>query len=433
LTAISPQDQKILEQAFAKNPRPSKVVRQEIVRRVSLGEKEVQIWFQNRRQNSRKKAISQASSSDGPSSPALESADPVPEKSGAISTCDAVKASSMGLPDSPQTGLSNSQSSNLSFSSQQSSTSGYLANRRITTAPAEEDVQPALSLPAMKARTHVRSGSYLRLSMTDDGKAKVVDRGAPTPSPSPEKQPAPFQGRRRPAEEPRPAISLGRGMRASAAGRSRDSRTWEFWCDVDARNSLIERADQEASGSAAEAIGLIRSSSSRCGALKLNTRRMNSPASAVLHAKGAEPSRMSKAKLKRASTSPVVATAKGKDGKRDFTDEDFEHLNSESDKENRSPRKGAGSRPRGTRPQSSAARRGARVLGENARGQAAGASPAPSRRAARPAAAAAPSTPPIHVDAEVSAFMASGCSAASMPEELDCVQSLLSLSQGNWD
>jgi len=403
---------------------------------VTLGEKEVQIWFQNRRQNSRKKAISQASSadaSDGSSTPALDTA---LEQHGSTPTSDSVKTPSVDGPESSQSDLSNSQSSHLSFSSQQSSASGYLANRRITTAPAEDDVhQPAICLPGMKGRSHVRSGSYLRLSMTDDGKAKVVDRN--NPSPSPEKQPAPFQGsaglrRRCTTDEPRRSIDLGRNVRASTAGRSRDSRTWEFWCDSDARNSLIERADQEASGSAAEAIGLIRSSSNRTNALKLNKSRMNSPAAAVLHAKGAEPSMMHKAKLKRASTSPATAPSGKKAGAPDYTPEDFEHLNSESDKENYDPRKGGAPRPRGARrAQPSAAQRGARALGENKRDQI-GATTKPSpRRAARPA--VGPSTPPVHVDAEVSAFMAGGCSAASMPEELDCVQSLLSLSQGNWE
>jgi hypothetical protein len=431
---------------------------------VTLGEKEVQIWFQNRRQNSRKKAklsISQASSStdasDSSSLPALEHPDIPPtsvsgiEKNDSPITSDSLNIQSTGCPESSQSDLSSSQSSHLSFSSQQSSTSGYLANRRITTSPAEEVIhQPAICLPGMKGRSHVRSGSYLRLSMTDDGKAKVVDRGIPSPSPSPEKQLTPLPGgaslRRRyttagTTDEPKQSIDgLGRNMRAPAVGRSRDSRTWEFWCDSDARNSLIERAEQEASGSAAEAIGLIRSSSNR-KALKFNMRKMNASPAAVLHAKGAEPSKMHKAKLKRSSThsgaaviSPNAASSgkdnTGKKGTKEYTAEDFEHLNSESDKENFDPRKGGG-RPR-VRRAATVPPRDVHVLGESTKGPAAGAS-IPPRRAARPA--AGQSTPPVHVDAEVSAFMAGGCSAtaSSMPEELDCVQSLLSLSQGNWD
>ncbi|KAK4160943.1 pah4 homeobox protein encoded by the pah4 protein [Cladorrhinum sp. PSN259] len=50
------KDKSILEAAYNANPKPDKAARLEIVRRVSLNEKEVQIWFQNRRQNDRRKA-----------------------------------------------------------------------------------------------------------------------------------------------------------------------------------------------------------------------------------------------------------------------------------------------------------------------------------------------------------------------------------------
>ncbi|KAG6005137.1 hypothetical protein E4U21_000391 [Claviceps maximensis] len=50
------KDKIILENAYRSNPKPDKQARQEIVDRVSLNEKEVQIWFQNRRQNDRRKS-----------------------------------------------------------------------------------------------------------------------------------------------------------------------------------------------------------------------------------------------------------------------------------------------------------------------------------------------------------------------------------------
>ncbi|OAA49359.1 homeobox transcription factor [Metarhizium rileyi] len=56
------KDKMILEEAYRSNPKPDKQARQEIVDRVSLNEKEVQacpqsiIWFQNRRQNDRRKS-----------------------------------------------------------------------------------------------------------------------------------------------------------------------------------------------------------------------------------------------------------------------------------------------------------------------------------------------------------------------------------------
>ncbi|KAF4988459.1 hypothetical protein FDECE_15051 [Fusarium decemcellulare] len=50
------KDKMILEEAYSNNPKPDKQARLEIVQRVSLNEKEVQIWFQNRRQNDRRKS-----------------------------------------------------------------------------------------------------------------------------------------------------------------------------------------------------------------------------------------------------------------------------------------------------------------------------------------------------------------------------------------
>ncbi|CCC10412.1 hypothetical protein SMACR_02983 [Sordaria macrospora] len=50
------KDKAILEGAYNANPKPDKAARQDIVNRVSLNEKEVQIWFQNRRQNDRRKS-----------------------------------------------------------------------------------------------------------------------------------------------------------------------------------------------------------------------------------------------------------------------------------------------------------------------------------------------------------------------------------------
>ncbi|KAF5515195.1 MBF complex negative regulatory component yox1 [Colletotrichum siamense] len=50
------KDKSILENAYLANPKPDKAARLDIVKRVSLNEKEVQIWFQNRRQNDRRKS-----------------------------------------------------------------------------------------------------------------------------------------------------------------------------------------------------------------------------------------------------------------------------------------------------------------------------------------------------------------------------------------
>ncbi|TLS26025.1 hypothetical protein PpBr36_07729 [Pyricularia pennisetigena] len=50
------KDRAVLEDAYSKNSKPDKNARLDIVNRVSLNEKEVQIWFQNRRQNDRRRS-----------------------------------------------------------------------------------------------------------------------------------------------------------------------------------------------------------------------------------------------------------------------------------------------------------------------------------------------------------------------------------------
>ncbi|EJT70027.1 hypothetical protein GGTG_12202 [Gaeumannomyces tritici R3-111a-1] len=50
------KDKAILEAAYSADPKPDKTARLEIVKRVTLNEKEVQIWFQNRRQNDRRRS-----------------------------------------------------------------------------------------------------------------------------------------------------------------------------------------------------------------------------------------------------------------------------------------------------------------------------------------------------------------------------------------
>ncbi|KAK0908153.1 Homeobox protein yox1 [Friedmanniomyces endolithicus] len=72
----------------------------------------------------------------------------------------------------------------------------------------------------------------------------------------------------RQAALPAPRSNLER----SYSGRARDSRAWEFWCDKESRNELELKAEQDSSGSAADAISLLRSSSGRSilGALPTN-------------------------------------------------------------------------------------------------------------------------------------------------------------------
>lgn len=44
---ISPEDQAVLEAAYKRDPKPDKTARQELVKHVALGEKEVQVSLHN--------------------------------------------------------------------------------------------------------------------------------------------------------------------------------------------------------------------------------------------------------------------------------------------------------------------------------------------------------------------------------------------------
>jgi len=103
--------------------------------------------------------------------------------------------------------------------------------------------------------------------MTSDGVARIVTDADSSPSP-PRIRPSDIPSSSAPAHSGDLSFSTAETerpntLRRKPSGRSRDSRAWEFWCDRDARSQLEEKADQEASGSAADAIGLIRSNSGR--------------------------------------------------------------------------------------------------------------------------------------------------------------------------
>ncbi|KAL8869776.1 MAG: hypothetical protein Q9174_004016 [Haloplaca sp. 1 TL-2023] len=108
------------------------------------------------------------------------------------------------------------------------------------------------------------STSQLRLSTSLEGSACIKTASSPSPP-----RPASLEHVRRPrvpqllqrsqsAIVP-PTFSVQRPP--PPIGRSRDSRTWEFYCDSDARDELTKQAEREQSGSAAGAIGLLRSKS----------------------------------------------------------------------------------------------------------------------------------------------------------------------------
>ena len=127
-----------------------------------------------------------------------------------------------------------------------------------------------------------RKVSNVRLSLTLEGKAEVTEGPGPLSASLPRFVPRPSPGLQRSQSavepNPKPTIdfvlpSLGNAGRGRP-GRSRDARTWEFFCDGgDAQDALTKRAEGEQAGSAVSAISLIRQNSS--SALKLNAAKRN--------------------------------------------------------------------------------------------------------------------------------------------------------------
>jgi hypothetical protein len=150
-------------------------------------------------------------------------------------------------------------------------------------------------LPAPEELTP--SSSQVRLSMSLDGKAELIN--ADSSSPIRELPQRPLSSNSNINSLPYPQRRLGGLQRSQSAlpfgpiprkstaasntpfiprmhsGRSRDARTWEFCCDTDARDELTRQAENESNGSAVAAISLLRSTSKT--ALKSNTNKRNAP------------------------------------------------------------------------------------------------------------------------------------------------------------
>ena len=138
----------------------------------------------------------------------------------------------------------------------------------------------------LNQRSLERVSSLVRLSMSLDGKAKVTTGSGMTPSPprsKPATQPAhPIGGRSIGMQRSQSLVETGQKdsqdpasippLRRRATGRSRDARTWEFYCDKDARDALNEHAEREESGSATAAIALLKSNSNSTRAITAKIR-----------------------------------------------------------------------------------------------------------------------------------------------------------------
>ncbi|KZF23647.1 hypothetical protein L228DRAFT_282347 [Xylona heveae TC161] len=545
----SPEDQAVLEAEYRKNPKPDKASRMDIVSRVALGEKEVQIWFQNRRQSTRRKSrpvelhemiqsprsslggtstmdLSQISipSSDDQNNVALASSsqesrasasspdqDYAPEEA---SNAKAIPESSLqstapsqsteptltrqpsqSLPSSQETTSSQQTKNNSALESGRDDWEklrpvistprpesfrpitaglGYISNRR--NAPFQSHshqpndgwqqspsssqgtpIQPGSAASSQSSRSLKRSTSSLRMSMSIDGKAQVVANDGDSPPPeSPGIQDAP-QRRSDGLQRSQSAIGLneimkrnpqGAGMpfpRRTPSGRSRDARTWEFYCDSGARNALSAKAEQERSGSAVNAIGLLRSRSSNM--LTQNSNKRNAQLSRQENIKRVKPSSTGdeKPKLVRASSSLARLQNVTGAGKRQLLkiQSKFgskpvrsQSPSSDSDKENRVPGTHVHAGRRRGLPRSQIENQGQRsVLRENnhipSHSTSLGATLARNNQSASSSKIPKPSAIYDGDDDEIAQFMGSS-NVPREEEDLDAVQNLLSLSQGNW-
>ncbi|KAH7380392.1 hypothetical protein DE146DRAFT_295078 [Phaeosphaeria sp. MPI-PUGE-AT-0046c] len=512
----SKEDEDILKAEYLKNPKPDKAARLDIIAKVALGEKEVQIWFQNRRQNDRRrsrplepsssaslmysssnmsdplteeesnapqvdkeepepveKEIEDGSKSDPPATPELTSDETIPdsrpEETTALNalespiTTESTTEASLDpqaadtAPTEPDT-----QPSGPSSQGAQPRTS-WISNRRSASfvrhsedyalevitfpnAPTKPEESPQSVESTSATRSLKRVHSFVRLSTNEDGTARIVTDLDKTPSPPHVKSnPAAFSRAAAGLRRSYSAAGLNERLVAAArgepspkmprtssnVGRSRDSRAWEFWCDPDSRSttSLTTRAEQEGSGSAADAIGILRANRK---ILAQNHARQNTPivsrhsSHKVLGSPGVKKSRGS---MQRASTINGRFYTKTPKKGGDETESD-DCPQTESDKENWEPEV----TPAARRYQVStppAARRARQILGENTDVM----SQATSFGAMLARANGKDIIDPEQDD-ELRSFMGGGDDTSGRSigsaEEAGCVEGLLKLSQGQW-
>lgn len=286
-----------------------------------------------------------------------------------------------------------------------------------------------------------RTSSSIRLSMSVDGKAEVVTDKEPASLLTDLNLKPRLRGslqRSQSAVEPND-LTLG-SRRGSITGRSLDARTWEFYCDSDARNALTEHAAREQSGSAVGPIGLIRSRNKK--AIGQTTSKRNANPSQREPTKRQKPQDplAEKPKLARSSSSVAKLQSVKNIQKQDMKGKDkfpaaLYEDGSDSDKENWEP---GTQRSRERRPRRLVNPQIRRRLLEESRNHPSlscslgtlmnreNVSP----RHSRPNTSSSHEANTPKIDAEVAEFMCA--KPTEMPEDLDCVQSLLFLSQAAW-
>ncbi|KAL5358256.1 hypothetical protein BJX96DRAFT_146220 [Aspergillus floccosus] len=513
----SPEDHAILEAEYQRNPKPDKAARADIVSRVSLGEKEVQIWFQNRRQNDRRKSkplqphelvaprlsvsadTSKQSASDdnlptdpesssgaeldegnsqdtnSPDHASFESDGVHEDKDGlaqqssqaSAASTEAVE-SSQPMPEEPRPEPEPVQDPEAIDESQQGSAKRKRsvsdvreARSIMQQATTPSGIQTMKSPPSLRISLSFdgeamvrkegeltpsppKGRNALRIAMSSDGKAVIRAEGEPSPSKNRISMFSTRKSRLGGLRRSNSAVVLGtpRGSteKERLFGRSRDPRNWESFVDTDARSALSTPTSSQSnphSGSPA----LFRSSSQRSLTRSLSARHSNSLAAAsadYMNTPVPQPSREKRRKISRTvsslgrlessmnapnkslytSTTPKTPAHGAKD--------DLD--GGDSDKENWIPgTRVTHARRRPTTHQQfqrSVLRESNGRDGRLTKGLSTG-----GKQSRKASGGNSKTAPPV--DAEVSTFM-SGGGSASQEEDLDCIQGLLSLSQGAW-
>ena len=304
-------------------------------------------------------------------------------------------------------------------------------------------------------RSLKRTTSSVRLSLSLDGKAQVVMEIGSSPSPPRPKPTMSVKSRNEPLMRSQSEVGPGsqpfqiierepvRLPLSTPAGRSRDARTWEFYCDSDTRNALTIQAEEEQKGSAERAISLIRSSKSRVSEPTIGSRSMQETTGkdSIKRKKNAGQSTQKPKLARTASSFARLQTVKHqqidikvKSLKPDSQSSIFWDPDGDSDKENWEPGTQRRVRPRirgvSTQPPRD-------VLGENARnpGNSLGLEAVLNRQDFTPRRRKLGGKLPGKT--EKKAANAEGDTGVVLgesgeEEDLDCVQNLLSLSQGAW-
>ncbi|KAL4884580.1 hypothetical protein BJY04DRAFT_181585 [Aspergillus karnatakaensis] len=498
----SPEDHAILEAEYQQNPKPDKASRTSIVSRVSLGEKEVQIWFQNRRQNDRRKSkplqphelVSPQSDELKPgdeSTPAepdsssgleqdneevVESRPALPEGESFVS--DMVEEADR-LGESSQTSIATSE---FPESSQQVAENSLIELDAVHNTPdasraelppssakrkrSESDL-PAAATPGMP--NTLVSPPSLRISMSFDGEAMVRKEGEMTPSPPQNRnslrismsadgkavirangEPSPSKNRISMFSARKPRLGTLRRSNSAAAlstprssletersfGRSRDPRNWESFFDTDARSALSSPFSSQstpgASGLRPGQRSLTRSLSARHPSMITPTTSepQGTPITQAMREKRRKLSRTVSSLGRLESGRRILGEKTPSSLKNSKTPKDDLDLEAgDSDKENWVP---------GTRVSHNRRRTVSHQLQRPVLKDANGRDSRPQGKTAARSRLPQPSSRKTSgsksisgLGTDISALIAGG-NSASQEEDLDCIQGLLSLSQGAW-